>query len=154
KKKQEFLRQELKISTFDSFFSRILRAFALNLGLSSDFDTSEEKLDVRAVFLKLLNRQELKDLAYYKVSLEDNHDFFEELENFYENAYFKECVRIPNPSKASINQAYDDLRVYCLSLDHVKGYKYLCTHFKDEVLQLSQFAKSDLLNLTGAPKYL
>ncbi len=50
------------------------------MGLSSDFDTSEEKLDVRAVFLKLLNRQELKDLAYYKVSLEDNHDFFEELE--------------------------------------------------------------------------
>ncbi|EHD2941449.1 RecB-like helicase [Campylobacter coli] len=154
KKKQEFLRQELKIGTFDSFFSRILRAFALNLGLSSDFDTSEEKLDIRAVFLKLLNRQELKDLAYYKVSLEDNHDFFEELENFYENACFKECVKIPNPSKASIYQAYDDLRVYCLSLDHVKGYKYLCTHFKDEVLQLSQFAKSDLLNLTGAPKYL
>ncbi len=30
KKKQEFLRQDLKISTIDSFFSRILRAFALN----------------------------------------------------------------------------------------------------------------------------
>lgn len=154
KRKQEFLRQELKISTFDAFFSRILRAFALNLGLSSDFDISEEKLDIRAIFLKLLERKELKDLAYYMVNLEENHNFFEELENFYENAYFKECVKIPNPSKAFINKIYNEWRIYCLSLNGVKGYNYLCNYFKDEVLNLSRFANSNIIDLSNTPKYL
>ncbi|EAI0251415.1 AAA family ATPase, partial [Campylobacter jejuni] len=88
-KKEEFLRTELKISTFDAFFGKILRVFALNLGLSSDFTMSEERLDVREIFLKLLKKDELKDLAYYINLVDEKENFFNELEKFYENAYFQ-----------------------------------------------------------------
>lgn len=74
-KKEEFLRIELKISTFDAFFAKILRVFALNLGLSSNFTMSEEKLDVREIFLKLLKKDELKDLACY-INLVDEKEIF------------------------------------------------------------------------------
>ena len=40
-KKEEFLRKNLKIYTFDALFSQILRSFALNLGLMSDFESVE-----------------------------------------------------------------------------------------------------------------
>ncbi|TKX31447.1 RecB-like helicase [Campylobacter estrildidarum] len=149
-KKQEFLRQELKISTFDAFFSKIVRAFALNLGLSSDFNISEEKLDIKAVFLKLLNREELKDLAYYLVNIEESQDFYNELERFYENAYYKECVKIPNPSKAKINKAYNELRTYCLSLKN----KYLERNFENETLDLNEFIKTSFMSKFEETKYL
>ncbi|EKY5306076.1 UvrD-helicase domain-containing protein, partial [Campylobacter jejuni] len=138
-KKEEFLRTELKISTFDAFFGKILRVFALNLGLSSDFTMSEERLDVREIFLKLLKKDELKDLAYYINLVDEKENFFNELEKFYENAYFQNRPKIPNPSKAYINKAYSELRSYCLGLTHVKNYKNLCDNFKSEVLDLSVF---------------
>ncbi|MBZ7963037.1 RecB-like helicase [Campylobacter sp. W0049] len=153
-KKQEFLRQELKISTFDAFFSKIVRAFALNLGLSSDFNISEEKLDIKAIFLKLLSREELKDLAYYLVNIEENQDFFNELERFYENAYYKDCIKIPNPSKAKINKAYNDLRTYCLSLTHIKKYTYLMQNFKSETLDLNEFIKTSFMSKFDETEYL
>ncbi|MGH2266952.1 RecB-like helicase [Campylobacter taeniopygiae] len=153
-KRKEFLRQELKISTFDAFFSKIVRAFALNLGLSSDFNISEEKIDIKAVFLRLLNREELKDLAYYLVNIEENQDFYNELERFYENAYHKDCVKIPNPSKAKINKAYNDLRTYCLSLTHVKRYTNLIQNFKNETLDLNEFIKTSFMSKFDETEYL
>lgn len=150
KKKQYFLRAELKISTFDAFFSRILRAFALNLGLSSDFSISEEKLDVRAVFLKLLAREELKDLAYYIVAMNEGEDFFDELEKLYENAYFKSSPKVQNPSKALINKTYEDLKTYCLSLNHIN----LSKNFKTQSLDLNVFLKSPFMTKFKETKYL
>lgn len=149
KKRQDFLRQELKISTFDAFFSRILRAFALNLGLSSDFSISEEKLDIRAIFLKLLSREELKDLAYYIVSMNEGENFFDELEKLYENAYFKLSYKVQNPSKALINKTYEDLRIYCLGLSQAKNYSNLCKNFKSEKLDLKEFMESTLIAKFG-----
>ncbi|AXL44168.1 TPA: RecB-like helicase [Campylobacter jejuni] len=153
-KKEEFLRTELKISTFDAFFGKILRVFALNLGLSSDFTMSEERLDVREIFLKLLKKDELKDLAYYINLVDEKENFFNELEKFYENAYFQNRPKIPNPSKAYINKAYSELRSYCLGLTHVKNYKNLCDNFKSEVLDLSVFMQSSFMTKFESTKYL
>lgn len=153
-KKEEFLRTELRIDTFDAFFGKILRAFALNLGLSSDFTMSEGKFDVREIFLNLLKKDELKDLAYYINLVDEKEKFFNELERFYENAYFQNYPKIPNPSKIHINKAYSELRSYCLSLTHLKDYKNLCKNFKSENLELSEFMESSLMKKFESTKYL
>ncbi|WP_148564546.1 hypothetical protein, partial [Campylobacter coli] len=82
---------------------------------------------------------ELKDLAYYINLVDEKENFFNELEKFYENAYFQNRPKILNPTKAYINKAYSELRSYCLGLTHVKNYKNLCDNFKSEVLDLSVF---------------
>lgn len=150
-KKQEFLRQNLKIYTFDAFFGKILRSFALNLGLMSDFKSSENELDIRAVFLKILNQEELKDLAHYILDIDGKEDFFEELENLYQNAYSKEYKNPQKPpSKILMNQSYEDLRRYCLTLDH----KDLNKNFKSEKLDLDAFLKSSFMERFETTKYL
>lgn len=88
---------------------------------------SEERLDVREIFLKLLKKDELKDLAYYINLVDEKENFFNELEKFYENAYFQNRPKILNPTKAYINKAYSELRSYCLGLTHVKNYKICVT---------------------------
>ncbi|MDX2331580.1 RecB-like helicase [Campylobacter hepaticus] len=153
-KKEEFLRFELKISTFDAFFARILRVFALNLGLSSDFILSEEKLDVGEIFLKLLNLEELKALAYYVNSTSEKENFFNELEDFYKNAYFKTYPKVLNPSKDLINRLYVELRSYCLGLNSVKHYTDLCKNFKSEELDLAEFMQSSLMKKFEQTQYL
>ncbi|MBM0637462.1 RecB-like helicase [Campylobacter sp. VicNov18] len=153
-KKEEFLRTDLRINTFDAFFGKILRVFALNSGLSSDFVMNEEKFDIREIFLKLLNKDELKDLAYYVNLMDEQENFFNELESFYQNAYFKICPKITNPSKNEINKAYSELRTYCLSLTHVKHYANLCKNFKNENLDLREFIKSSLMEKFESTKYL
>ena len=150
KKKQEFLRQNLKIYTFDAFFGKILRSFALNLGLMSDFKSSENELDIKAVFLRILNQQELEDLAHYIVELDKREDFFEELENLYQNAYFKKCENIQKPSQIQINQSYEELRAYCLSLND----KRLSANFDDEKLNLEEFLKKSFMDKFETTQYL
>ncbi|MCH5336788.1 MAG: RecB-like helicase [Campylobacter sp.] len=150
-KKQEFLRQNLKIYTFDAFFGKILRSFALNLGLMSDFKSSENELDIKAVFLKILNEAELKDLAHYILDIDEKENFFKELENLYQNAYFKEYKNPQNfPNKALINQNYEDLRSYCLTLNH----KDLSKSFENEKLDLDSFLQSSFMNKFETTKYL
>ena len=161
-KKTAFLRTELKVSTFDSFFGKILRAFALNLGLMSDFEVSEKSSDLRAVFLKMLSREELRDLAYYIVELDEREDFFKELESLYHNAYFKGVEGCENPSKEKINKAYLILREFIMqngeAIVEAKNNGYLQKLFKNEHLNLDDFLSSEgfLGKLKGekCPKYL
>ncbi|TQR54466.1 RecB-like helicase [Campylobacter troglodytis] len=158
-RKTTFLRTELKISTFDSFFGQILRAFALNLGLMSDFKLSEEIKDLRAVFLKLLSREELKDLAYYIVELDEKENFFKELESLYHNAYFKEFEKRQNPSKEKINKAYLNLREFIVKNGELlvgKQNNNLQKLFKNESLNLDEFLDGFLgkLKAQNTPQYL
>ena len=149
-RKEEFLRQKLRIYTFDSLFSQILRAFALNLGLMSDFSIKENPDDIRAIFLKLLSREELKDLAKYIFKIDKKEDFFKELENLYQNAYFKE-LPLPNfPDISKLEEAYLDLRKYCLSLND----KNLSANFKSEKLDLKSFLGSTFIKKFETTKYL
>ncbi|WP_348518751.1 RecB-like helicase [Campylobacter sp. CCS1377] len=149
-KKQDFLRQNLKISTFDAFFSRILRSFSLNLGLMSDFEISEEELDVKAVFLKILSTKELRDLAYYICEFDEKEAFFKELERLYENAYFKDNLKISFCDKTKLNEAYRDLRSYALGLNH----KNLSANFDNEELELNEFLEKPFMSKFESTKYL
>lgn len=113
-KKEEFLRSDLKIFTFDSFFAKILRAFSLNLGLMSDFEISEEELDTQALFIKCLSQSELESLALYMQKVD--HRFLDDLEILYKNAFKDEVKAALEPSLEPVKTAFFELKDYALSL--------------------------------------
>ncbi|EJC0906384.1 RecB-like helicase [Campylobacter upsaliensis] len=149
-KKEEFLRKNLKIYTFDALFSQILRSFALNLGLMSDFESVENSQDLRRTFLKKLSKEELKKLATYILKIDEKEHFFNELESLYQNAYFKSLNITNQPDLSKLQSAYDDLRKYCLSFDNEK----LKNNFKSEKLHLKEFLKSAIIDQFEERKYL
>lgn len=149
-KKEEFLRKNLKIYTFDALFSQILRSFALNLGLMSDFESVENSQDVRRAFLKKLSKEEFKKLATYILKIDEKEHFFNELESLYQNAYFKSLNITNQPGLSKLQSAYDDLRKYCLSFDNEK----LKNNFKSEKLHLKEFLKSPIIDQFEEKKYL
>lgn len=85
----DFLQSDLKIGTFDSFFTGILRQFSLNLGLSADFSVSSDLTNLqRQKFVEKISRDPslLRSLAEFIVVAEKSQNsFFETLERFYEN---------------------------------------------------------------------
>lgn len=86
--RSEFLDSNLKVMTFDSFFGLILRCFALNLGLSPDYEikNSDENL-IRQKFIdKVSNFGLLNSLANYIVAFsKGQNDFFSTILALYEN---------------------------------------------------------------------
>ena len=115
-KKNEFLRSELKIKTFDSFFASIVRSFSLNLGLMSDFSISENKISAKDKFISLLSNKELENLAKYILNAQKQTNFFENLEFLYENSYSNTHSNAPYPAKELLNvdEAYQILKNYAL----------------------------------------
>lgn len=143
KRKEEFLQNELRIYTFDAFFSKILRSFALNLGLSSDFSLCDE-LDVFPLFVKLLSADELKNLAYYIFMTEQRKDLAQMLESLYKNAYSQESFKAQFPNEKKLRKAYDELKNYALSLENT----HLSKHFEE--FDLKTFVESPVINQTKA----
>ncbi|ULO02139.1 AddAB recombination complex, helicase AddA [Campylobacter sp. RM5004] len=82
---KNFKEDELRIYTFDSFFSKILRLFATHEGLSVDAELIDY-LDIKEEFLKSLDTNEaiklVKDLKDFNMSL---GDFLNWLESLYLN---------------------------------------------------------------------
>ena len=86
KLKEKFLNQNLKIYTFDAFFSSILRAFALNLGLSSNFSVDDSITSIQnEKFLSEIskNEQTLKNFVRYIFERErSDTQVYDDLEKF------------------------------------------------------------------------
>lgn len=112
KLKQEFLRSDLKIFTFDSFFAKILRAFSLNLGLMSDFEITESKLDAKALFIKALSQKELFNLAFYIKNVDEH--FLQDLNVLYKNAFKDEVQSANMPNLDAVKAAFNELKDYTL----------------------------------------
>lgn len=116
-RKSEFLRSELKIKTFDSFFTSIVRSFSLNLGLMSDFELEENKVSANAEFIKLLSQKELEGLARFIISTKSTkEDFLKDLEFLYENSYSLPHSNTAYPAKEleNISLTYQILKNYAL----------------------------------------
>ncbi|TQR32475.1 RecB-like helicase [Campylobacter sp. MIT 99-7217] len=120
-KKARFFRAELKISTFDSFFAKVLRAFSLNLGLMSDFAIRAEELEVKNAFIANLNEEELSNLAFYLERVDKS--FFKDLEKMYQNIYDFELTKAVFPNLKQVNQCYLELKSYALNLSTNSNYQ-------------------------------
>ncbi|MCV3375778.1 RecB-like helicase [Campylobacter sp. IFREMER_LSEM_CL2151] len=123
KYKDEFLRSKLNIYTFDSFFSQIIRSFALNLGLMSDFDIIESQ-DSYKNFISKLDEEELRALAYYIVQTKSKSDFLQNLESLYERSC--EIISIQNahfPNKTFLEKSLSEFITYARNLSTDKNYQ-------------------------------
>lgn len=103
---QNFKEDELRIYTFDSFFSKILRLFASYEGLSVDSELVDY-LDIKKEFIKSFTYQEaiqlVKDLKTFNMSLDD---FLHWLENLYLNYTGKKNITktsFVNPYEVFLN---------------------------------------------------
>lgn len=87
-RREHFLRSELKILTFDSFFSIILRLFSLNVGLMPDFKggINIDEICKNEFIFTLEQAGLLKRMADYIFHTKDNKDMiFSMLRSLYEN---------------------------------------------------------------------
>ncbi|RKO64997.1 hypothetical protein CKA54_02310 [Campylobacter sp. P255] len=123
KYKEEFLRSKLNIYTFDSFFSQIIRSFALNLGLMSDFDIIESQ-DSYKNFIARLNEEELRALAYYIVQTKSKSDFLQNLESLYERSCeINSTKNVHFPNKTSLEKSLNEFIAYAKNLSTDKNYQ-------------------------------
>ena len=115
-----FLESDLKIGTFDSFFVGILRSFCLNLGLSADFEVSENLNELqRGEFVASVSKDMrlLKALANLIATAERSQSsFFESLEMFYENfGELKSSENAAFPNESGVEEALKNMREYVLA---------------------------------------
>ncbi|WP_257904521.1 AddAB recombination complex, helicase AddA [Campylobacter lari] len=123
KYKEEFLRSKLNIYTFDSFFSQIIRSFALNLGLMSDFDIIESQ-DSYKNFIAKLDEEELRALAYYIVQTKSKSDFLQNLESLYERSCEINSIQNAHfPNKTFLEKSLSEFIVYARNLSTDKNYQ-------------------------------
>lgn len=121
--KEEFLRSKLNIYTFDSFFSQIIRSFALNLGLMSDFDIIESQ-DSYKNFIAKLDEEELRALAYYIVQTKSKSDFLQNLESLYERSCeIKSIQNAHFPNKTFLEKSLSGFITYARNLSTDKNYQ-------------------------------
>lgn len=144
--KEEFLRKSLRIQTFDSFFSQLIRSFALNLGFMSDFEILERDSDIVALFIKSLSKKELKELANFIISAnESKRSFFDNLNFLYENSCKIEVdENLSVKNKLDIQKAYEEFKAYALSLSTNANYK---KNFDYESIEdnLKEFCKKPVI---------
>ena len=114
KKKDEFLNANLHISTFDSFFNKVLKLFSLNTGLNPNFSISDKILKSQQnFFINEISKDPhasemlvnfVLNLDSKKKNLLENLDFF-----------IKNNIKIPHFSAATfpnldrVNKALDDI---------------------------------------------
>ncbi|HEC1794580.1 TPA: RecB-like helicase [Campylobacter lari] len=123
KYKDEFLRSKLNIYTFDSFFSQIIRSFALNLGLMSDFDIIESQ-DSYKNFIAKLDEEELRALAYYIVQTKSKSDFLQNLESLYERSCEINSIQNAHfPNKTFLEKSLSEFITYARNLSTDKNYQ-------------------------------
>ncbi|WP_228568312.1 RecB-like helicase [Campylobacter sputorum] len=140
KAKERFLSSELRIQTFDAFFSSILRLFSLNLGLMPDFEITDSLYDETTnILVQNANDNLIKKIAsYIKFSGDNQLEFFETINAIYENLNdinFVNNVNFPNDQK--ILQNFQDLKTYAITLSSNARYINLFDkNIKDFILNV------------------
>lgn len=122
-----FLRSELKISTFDSFFTMILRQFSLNLGLMPDFEVgSNLKESVRQRFIDNLYKNGLLKAFAFHIKQTANSSksrVFDTLETLYENLDLIDYdTNITKPTKDFVIKKFEELKAYAITISKDKNF--------------------------------
>lgn len=84
--KERFLNSDIKISTFDSFFSTILKSFALNFGINPNYEIENNDASLRQIidkeFVKKISKNQifLDEISSFIVNTKSNsYDFLNSL---------------------------------------------------------------------------
>lgn len=150
--KEEFMRSNLKISTFDAFFGTILRAFALNAGLNANYQINENADFEEAVQRKFIKQiSQNKDILDYVASFlyQSDHskkDLFDMLNSEYFDKISPSSQNYPYNEE---NQAKNDAKILCDELIKTKASSSAIKIFAEygslqNLLGKGVFAKDDL----------
>lgn len=99
----DFLSNELKIMTFDSFFTMILRQFSLNLGLMPDFNTGENIQNelLEHIQNKFSDEQIYNIVSLMKQSGASENSIFNSLEQIAKSNILMPASKAPNTDFAT-----------------------------------------------------
>lgn len=151
KSKNEFLNSNFKILTFDSFFSSILKSFALNIGLNPNFTIDDGFNEIKRMkFIEeICKNSELLELSanFALHSQSGINGFFDSIEELnMNNITLDKKDKAKIPSFAKIKDIVDKMRKFCVEK---KANSRAINIFKDgginEILNMS-FMKYDTLN--------
>lgn len=146
KLKEKFLNQNLKIYTFDAFFSSILRAFALNLGLSSNFSVDDSITSIQnEKFLSEIskNEQTLKNFVRYIFERErSDTQVYDDLDKFWKNNIsLKKITDAKIPSSLDFEKERDKFIDYFVSLGLKERGKKALIKSPREFLKITPFER-------------
>jgi len=167
KKRDEFLKSDIKISTIDAFFGQIMRAFALNFGIRPDYasvaDTSDRykkmenlfiknsKIDIDEVIDYIVNSNEFKSSSNYNTQTFFNslNDFSLKLKSSPLPAGIPNKVDIDKKIDALIralnpeNKAENALREKLLSTNEISNLTTFIEHFNEDGILSYRKSKSE-----------
>lgn len=111
---ERFLKEDLLISTIDSFFARILRKFALNAGFMPDFKIETNSLHVEILerFLRLCI-QEKKYTTLIKFSINEQKklsDIFALLDEFYDKESEFDAKKVEKALHVNSKEVFEILK--------------------------------------------
>ncbi|MSN96133.1 RecB-like helicase [Campylobacter sp. FMV-PI01] len=166
KKKREeiydiFIRCDIKILTFDAFFSKILRIFATNFGLSSDFEIDEEGVKdiANKEFIKLISKdRELTDtvstfIVETNSTLENFLNTLDEIAN--QIGYLDYQKNTPFPDDTNFENAKEQIVKFCDDIND-QEVSIQAEKLKEEIsknifsILEKGFIKYDVLNYKGS----
>ncbi|MGH1600549.1 RecB-like helicase [Campylobacter majalis] len=119
---KDFLTNELKIMTFDSFFGMILRLFALHAGVSPEYETSQnEAKDLQSKMIDEISKKNniLHDFALYINEYDSSKgNFFKTLSSFDESIAELSYKQTTKPSSDTLMAKVKNMHEYINSLDN------------------------------------
>lgn len=121
----DFLNSNIKISTFDSFFAQIARVFALQLGISANFEIGKNlDLPVNKKFYEELQKDESLSLEFvrYVLNLDENEErILQTISNLAINEFeVDKKAAYPNDIKKLIFEKLEKIKELVINIDPKK----------------------------------
>lgn len=139
-KKQNFLESELRIYTFDSFFSKILRLFATHEGISVDYEQTNF-INLSDEFLNNLTHEEAREIVKNLKSLNISLDnFIKQLYSLYLNYTGEYELKVV--SSVDLMKVYNSVKGDLFSINDNQINKWLNAICDEETLLNSGMYKS------------
>lgn len=119
-KREFFLSKELRIQTFDSFFSSILRLFCLNLGLMPDFKaTIDIEDEIKELFLQNAPPSVITHIAKFMISTQTSKNgVFQMVKFLSENLENLNCEEVSLPSDENLLKSFYEFKKNCANLSN------------------------------------
>lgn len=121
---KDFLTNELKIMTFDSFFGMILRLFALHAGISPEYETSQnEAKDLQSKMIDEISKKNiLHDFALYINEYDiSKGNFFDMLSSFDESIGRLSYKQTTKPNPDALMAKVKNMHEYINSLNNANA---------------------------------
>lgn len=136
--KERFLNSDIKISTFDSFFSTILKSFALNFGINPNYEIENNDASLRQIidkeFVKKISKNQifLDEISSFIVNTKSNsYDFLNSL-----NELSSEIGKVKIDGLDTANENLENLKENIKTkIDNFNSIKLQIAQYCDDIIK-------------------